>query len=761
MLAPAGLRRQAMISIGMVPVIDSKSSSLNQIAPASKQIPSDLFSYLGIVIMTVLLGAIVGVGIFGMFAIYSTGEKIVKERIEKIRLVHVMSAAARERTVLLQRMIFLHDPFERDPLGMEFNIHGAHFADARMAFLAKDLAEEEKMILERQGRISGIAVPLQNQVIDLIAAEDIDQAKALLAQQAMPLQDEVLAALSDLMNFQIAAAHDSVVQTRQEFAHGRSITIAMSGCAVGIAIYLIWLVRNAERQRREYFSQMQAANRAKSSFLAKMSHEMRTPLTAIIGFAEASLDPGQSMGERLAALRIIQHSGTHLLHIINDILDLSKIEAEMLEIEPCEFSLFSVLNEVHALIHMQAQNKQLVFNINYNFPLPLHVYTDPLRLKQIVINLCGNAVKFTETGSVIVNVSFDCDRKILSIAVQDTGIGLTSDEQSQLFQDFHQADANVQRKYGGTGLGLALSQKLAVKLGGSIRLRSEKGVGSTFTFELPQSAPEREFVFAHNAAQMPAAVPRTLPAYDSQHFTGHVLCAEDTAELAELLGALLRRAGVTAVVVQNGAEAIERVAHERFDMILMDIQMPVLDGISAMVKLKESGCNIPVIAVTANAMKEDREHYRAVGFSDVLVKPINRTRLRRLLETYLTVNEQTSTFGGGPIHPQFASADDAADEHVKRIMSTFVERLPGYSQQLTQAIASSQWKQAREIAHQLCGLGTDMGYPIITELATTLSISLRNENYIDARQINTRLEEVAERIQLGKTGDNFVTPHHH
>ena len=168
--------------------------------------------------MTILLGAIVGVGIVGMLDIYSAGEQIVQSRIEKIRLVQVMGVAARERTVLLQRMIFLSDPFERDRLSLELNNHGASFANARIALLAKDLANEEKALLERQGRISGVAVPMQNQIVDLIASEDIEPAKAILTQHAMPLQDEVLAALSELINFQTSAAHDSVLQTRRHLS---------------------------------------------------------------------------------------------------------------------------------------------------------------------------------------------------------------------------------------------------------------------------------------------------------------------------------------------------------------------------------------------------------------------------------------------------------------------------------------------------------------------------------------------------------------
>ena len=706
--------------------------------------------------MTVLLGAIVSVGIVGMLHIQSASEQIVQDRVEKIRLVQAMGVAARERTVLLQRMILVNDPFERDQLSLDFNIYGSRFANARIALLEKDLSDGEKAILGRQGRTSGVAVRIQNEVVDLIAVEDIEQAKTLLTQQAMPLQDKVLAALSELMNYQIAAAHDSVIQTRLAFEGGRSITIAMSGCAAGIAMYLVWLVSKAARQRREYFEQMQTANRAKSSFLAKMSHEMRTPLTAIIGFAEVSLGSKQTMDERINALRIIQQSGNHLLHIINDILDLSKIEAEKLEVDQCECSLFSILNDVHALVHMLAQRNQVAFGINYVFPLPAHIYTDPLRLKQIVINLCGNALKFTEKGFVYVNVGFDRATRQLTIAVQDSGVGLTSEEQRGLFQDFHQADTSVQRKYGGTGLGLALSQKLAAMLGGKITLTSEKNVGSTFTLELAQPAAVSELVFVASVAQVPVGtLPATAP-YEARHFAGRVLCAEDTPELAELIGLLLRRVGVTVEIVQNGTQAVERATRERFDLILMDIQMPVLDGVSAMTKLKESGCDTPVIAVTANAMKEDREHYRAVGFTDFLVKPIDRLQLRRVLETYLRVGVPETT----PIYAKFSNADDANDEYMRRVVATFIDRLPEYCQQLTRAIASRDWQPAREVAHQLCGLGGDMGYPIITELAATLSLALKSEDSADAERINARLGSVAERIQLGKMGRDIPAATH-
>lgn len=698
--------------------------------------------------MLVLLSAIVIVGIVGMRHMQNTGEHILPDRIQKIRLVQSMGVAARERTVLLQRMLLVEDPFERDLLSVDFNIQGARFAQARIALLEKELSEPEKALLERQSRSSGASARTQNDVVDLIAVDDIKNAKALLTQKAMPAQDEVLAVLSELMKYQTTAANDTVNKARTEFKVGLSITVVMLGSAAVIAILLGWLVSKAARQRRVYFDQMQAANLAKSSFLAKMSHEMRTPLTAIIGFAEASLDSQQSMDERISALWIIRQSGNHLLKIINDLLDLAKIEAEKLDVDLCECSLFPILNDVQALVQMQAQSKQLKFGINYTYPLPAHIYTDPLRLKQIVINLCGNALKFTQTGFVYINVGFDRTSGRLTIAVQDSGIGLAPQEQSRLFQDFHQADTGVQRKYGGTGLGLSLSQKLAAMLGGKISLNSEKGVGSTFTLELAQSSAVRELVFADGAAQVPVA----MAPHEARHFSGRVLCAEDTPELSQLMSLLLRRMGLMPVMVENGALAVERAAQERFDLILLDIQMPVLDGVSAMIKLKESRCDIPVIAVTANAMKEDQAHYRAVGFADVLVKPIDRSQLQRVLETYLPAAEPADPPDSGPIYAKFASADDAADAEMHRIMNAFADKLPGYCEQLKQAIAACQWAQAREVAHQLRGLGGGMGYPIITEIASTLQFQLKTKNYADVENIYKRLVSVAARIQMGKAG---------
>lgn len=711
------------------------------------RIPSELFSYLGIVVMTLLFGMTVGLAILGLRQIQSTGELIVKDRIEKIRLVQTMSVAARERTVLLQRMLMVDDPFERDQLSLDYNIHGSRFANARLALLEKDLSPEEKEILDRQGRISGTAVPTQNRIVELMAVDDMGPARELLTKQAIPLQDQVLAALSELMEYQTAAAYSAVNQTRHSFERGRTTTIAMYSVAVVIAGILIWLVSKASRQRRDYLAQVQAANRAKSSFLAKMSHEIRTPLTAIIGFAELSLDGDPRRDERSDALRTIHGSGKHLLSIINDILDLSKIEADKFSIAKESCSLFRIMDEISALIQMQAVSKGLKFDVNYRLPLPRVIEADPLRLKQIIINLCGNAIKFTERGSVNVNVSYDRVVEQLAIEVVDTGIGLTHEESARLFQDFEQVDAGINRKYGGTGLGLAVSKKLAALMGGTITVTSKKGHGSKFQLFL--KTPEHIGDLAHTLREAELTSPQSAPESHASpdRFSGNVLLVEDTQQIRDLVNMYLRRAGVTVHIAENGAQALELIAATSFDLVLMDIQMPVMDGLAAMQKLREREYKTPVVALTANAMKDDQELYLRAGFADFLAKPVDRARLAQVLGKFLRAVEPASD---APIQPTLGQDDP----ELRELIDAFVARLPEFWTPLERAARDHEWEQVREVAHKLKGLGGGMGYPVISEVAASILFQLKAGSFEAAAQQVERLGVIIARVRAASSPAN-------
>lgn len=718
--------------------IENAASSKAESSEAGR-IPSELFSYLGIVVMMVLIGVIVGVGIFGMKNIQITGEEIVQDRIEKTRLVQTMGVASRERTVLLQRMIMIDDPFERDALALEYNVMGSRFANARIELMKKDLSPEEKNILERQGQIAGKVIPIQNDVVDLVAADTITNARERLIHEALPLQDRILASLSELMTYQTTAAYDAITRTREEYERGRKITIAMFAIAAGISILLVWLVSKAARQRRGYFEQTQAANRAKSSFLAKMSHEIRTPLTTIIGFAELSLDGEQSAEDRMKALRTIHGSGKHLLQIINDILDLSKIEADKFSIEKETCSLFQLLQDASTLVQMQATGKGLVFGVNYKFPLPRTIETDPLRLKQVIINLCGNSIKFTEKGSVYINVSYERSTEHLMIEVEDSGIGMTPEESSRLFQEFQQADAGINRKYGGTGLGLAVSQKLAALLGGYIVVKSEKGIGSKFTLILKQPEVTDQLVYGAREIEINSTRKRDLATHAGK-VQGTVLLAEDTPQIRDLLVLFLRRAGVTVTAVENGAEALMALARAKFDLVLMDIQMPVMDGLTAMRKLSAEKCPVPVVALTANAMKDDQEIYRKAGFASFLAKPVEHDRLVAVLEKYLAAS------AGEEDAPIFGTLGDG-DPEMQQLIDAFVAKLPDYVGPLEQAARDEHWDRVHEIAHKLKGLGGGMGYPVISDIAASIMFQVKAGNFAEAVQQVSRMVKSAARVR--------------
>ncbi len=491
----------------------------------------------------------------------------------------------------------------------------------------------------------------------------------------------------------------------------------------------------------------EAASIAKSAFVANMSHEIRTPLTAIIGYADMSLQANQSIQERIYALKTIHRSGTHLLHIINDILDLSKIEARKLEIDPSRCSLFELMDDVESLTQMKAAEKGLEFVVRYRYPVPTHIQTDPLRLKQILINLCSNAIKFTEHGHVHVNVSYDRVNAALTLEISDSGIGITAETAGRLFHEFQQGDAHIHRKYGGTGLGLALSQHLAALLGGKITVASEKGIGSTFTLTLTQHVAPECLTDGQERAEHPPDDTQgdRPPTRADLHFNGTVLLAEDNQDLRILASMYLRRTGISVVTAENGAQALEYIAREHFDLVLMDIQMPGMDGLAAMRQLQHMGCAVPIVALTANTMKNDQEIYRVAGFNDFLAKPIEPEQLHRVLNKFLTHAPPATHENHIPV---FSMLEDD-DPVILRVTRNFVAKLPVYYADLTQAVERRDWNATGKIVHDLQGLGGSMGYPLITEIATTMSFASKSESLADMQQLNTRLGQLIERIQQG------------
>jgi CheY-like chemotaxis protein len=367
-----------------------------------------------------------------------------------------------------------------------------------------------------------------------------------------------------------------------------------------------------------------------------MSHEIRTPLTAIIGFTELLRDdaPDQlSAQQRTQTVDTIKNAGVHLLTVINDILDLSKIEANMLAIERIETSIIDILNVIVDLLRPRSVGKGVAFDVELATPLPRYIYSDPTRLRQILMNLAGNAVKFTQTGAITIRAGTErlLGTERLVIDVLDTGSGLTAEGAERLFQAFSQADDTVTRKHGGTGLGLKISRRLAELMGGSVTLaRTELGKGSCFRVNLPI-----EIVVGSGMVHRLEAVKQTAREKASTtvpNLYGRVLLAEDGPDNQRLIAYHLKKAGAEIDVADNGRIAlgmIEQAAAQGrpYELLLTDMQMPEMDGYTLAKTLRVQGNRLPIVALTAHAMAEDRQKCLDAGCDDYASKPIDKHTL--------------------------------------------------------------------------------------------------------------------------------------
>jgi PAS domain S-box-containing protein len=401
-----------------------------------------------------------------------------------------------------------------------------------------------------------------------------------------------------------------------------------------------------ERELREARTAAEAANRAKDEFLANMSHELRTPLTAILGFSDVLRSEGniaRAPEQRLQAIDTIQNASTHLLTIINDILDLSKLEAGRMTVERIRTPLTEIASEVVRLIEPGARAKGLRLDVRLKSSIPRWIDGDPTRLRQILLNLLGNAVKFTETGSVALELRVDSLRGAdqLYIDVHDTGMGMDAEERTRLFEVFAQADGTVSRRFGGTGLGLAISRRLARVMGGDVILQhSAPSRGSCFRLVLPFSGPPSAEWVSSLSNEHVIAPTESLSRVVA--LKGRILLAEDSPDNQLLIAFHLRKAGASVQLADDGAIALRMIDQSLtdaspFDLLVTDVQMPEMDGLTLVRTLRERGNTIPIIALTAHAMGGDREKCMEAGCNDYATKPVNKARLLAACERWLRV----------------------------------------------------------------------------------------------------------------------------
>ncbi len=540
-------------------------------------------------------------------------------------------------------------------------------------------------------------------------------------------------------------------------------------------------VELATRQAREA---AEAASRTKSTFLANMSHELRTPMNAIIGMTHLALDDGLPPRQR-DYVEKAHGSARNLLQILDDILDVSKIEAGHLALEAVEFQLDTVLAEMADLLGLRAEEKGLALLFSLTPDLPRRVVGDPTRLRQVLVNLGSNAVKFTDSGEVVVGMelaSQDADSVEVHGWVRDTGVGLTDEQLSRLFQPFMQADSSTTRRFGGTGLGLVISRQLVERMGGRLWVDSQAGRGSTFHFTArfgramqpatPASGLIAE-VLRHPGQPVRA---RSTTRFDEPAVAeevrlrlagARILLVEDHPLNQELASELLRRAGMEVVVAENGQEALDKLRSEGpFDGVLMDCQMPVMDGYTATRRLRADPAfeRLPVIAMTASALAEDRDRALASGMNAHIAKPLDVAQMLRTMAEWISSRKAAPPIepvpttdwepgkGLGAIDTDDGLAHCLGKPHLyRRILRGFRDANLDFASVVAQARSTGQWDEARRRTHDLKGLAGTIGarglYTAAMGLQTAFTTEDESEVCAWLPQVNTELAAVLAEIE--------------
>ena len=529
-----------------------------------------------------------------------------------------------------------------------------------------------------------------------------------------------------------------------------------------------------EHQVIEASKAAQASSIVKSEFLANMSHEIRTPLNGILGFTDMLLreDERTSEEDRTQWLGVIQSSGKHLLQLINNILDLSKVESGEIDLEMTPCDPMSILADLASVMRIHATDKMIDLTIKSDGRLPKSILTDQTRFRQILTNLVANAVKFTDQGSVTIRPSLQSDGQegdgqeemTLVIEIIDTGTGIPPEKLETIFDPFSQADNSITRRFGGTGLGLTISRQLADKLGGSLTVSSTPGVGSTFTMSLPiGKASEIEYQENFQSEALRGTHTRTSEQSTADRLNGHVLLVDDGETNRQLIGVILQRAGAQVTTANNGQEGFDLAMDQAFDLILMDMQMPIMDGYTASTRLRQQGITTPIIALTASAMISDRPRCLDAGCSDYLTKPVDIEELINYAAKWMNqssapvANEKHDQQDQHEEHVEDAEHDQSMlisslpmdDPELRTIVCNYIQTLPEQLREIEQAGAEMDLSRLAKSVHKLIGSGGTVGIDPLTEAAIELEEHLLREDFTQVTRSIAQLGQVIEQAMRG------------
>jgi len=617
-------------------------------------------------IVPLVTGVFVGFSLLMLFILFSYTHNLTEledvisnqaQKSLKMELNSQLMELARSRTRLTAKIINIEDPFEQDEINMQLDIHASQFARLRSTFLELDLSEIEKSIVEKQNKIIPKILTAQRKAVELAMSGEIKKIKSaqqILYDSVLPGQGQLI----DLFAEMIVYEQKLIDQLSKNAKQSVKTMNDNSYRVIGFALLLIILVstvvviqikkiqrdllnshKNLEKTVEKRTSELkqavlstEKAAKAKSQFLSTMSHEIRTPMNGVLGMAQL-LESTKLDEVQRGYVQSTLNSADLLLTIINDILDFSKLEENKVKLESIDLNFEQLCLDVLNLLQKKCDEKGLQLQLNYPSNLPKYITSDPSRLRQILFNLLGNAIKFTEHGHVHLSIK-STEKKndiiTLQIAIEDTGIGISSDQINNLFQSFSQANESITREFGGTGLGLSICKQLVTLMGGEIHVDSEYGKGSIFYFDITvpiaEPAKEQSKDNTHNKPEI------------TQAFIGHILLVDDVLTNQIIAKAMLENLGVTCDIAVDGNDAIEKWASNSYDLIFMDCRMPNMDGYEATRFIRaneDENQHIPIIALTANAEEDDRKKCISDGMDDVVIKPYEKSDLTNALLAWL------------------------------------------------------------------------------------------------------------------------------